>query len=231
MTTKILLFALLCTPFTLWGAGCAGTGAAVKPTQVEVIYQASTDISDNGTQINGKLCFDDTHFDVAPLSNHGGAIDLLGYNRHFVIGRVSPTENRIVGAIAGRGGAGMGPNSPPGSAPLGGQQENERALLGSSSGPAGTEEHEAVDLRFGADHLVGRVGWHQFSVHAVGDHLEGQYQWKAMNAVQLKFYGIDKLWALPLAEQGVLLPSLLHCLDKVATHDFAMSLNDLQRKL
>ncbi len=226
---KNLVFALALSPLALT-LGCAGANAVKKPA-VEVTYQASTDITDDGAQINGKLCFGETHFDRSEVPNSNGAIDLLGWNRHFVIGQLSATENRVVGAIAGRGGHGTGARPSSGAQPgAAGSQEDRRNQLGSTGGPRGSEENEAVDLRYSLDHLIGRVGWHQFAVKTVGDHMEGQYQFNAMNPVNIKLWGMDKLWALPLAEQGVLLPSLLHCLQKIPTHDFEMTLADLVRK-
>ncbi len=205
-------------------ANAAKKAPAQKP-QVEVTFQASTDISDDGAQINGKLCFRDTHWDLTPVPNGAGTVDLLGVNRHFIVGRMSANENRVVGAISER--------VPPTWTTVGVAADQLPFRPGEQKGAQGigAEVNEAVELRFGPDHLVGRIGWHQFSVRAVGDHLEGQYQFRAMNPVGLKLYGMDKLWELPIAEQGVLLPSLLKCLDKVATRDFVMGLGDLRRVL
>ncbi len=85
-----------------------------------------------------------------------------------------------------------------------------------------------MDLRFGPDHLDGRIGWEQFSLRTVGDRLEGTYRLNAMNPVPLTIYGMDQLWKLPLADQGIVLPNLLRCADKSATHGFAIDLRDLK---
>ncbi len=214
---------LLVTLAPLMLGACAHAPAGGAPP-VEVVFQGSTDLIDNGSQINGKLCFDAAHFDRTALANPRGAIDLVGWNRHYVIVPVSPTENLIKGSIASRQDRHSHITFGPGS------EEARRNALDAQGGGDGSEDHESVDLRYGADHLIGRVGWHQFMVKAVGDHMEGRYQYNAIAPVYFKLRGMDKMLALPLAEQGVLLPSLLHCLEKFPTHDFELTLADLIRR-
>jgi hypothetical protein len=72
------------------------------------------------------------------------------------------------------------------------------------------------------------VGWQQFDTRLNGDHLEGTYKKQDMPAVQVRIFGIDALWTLPLAEQAVLLPSLLFCANNSPTHDFDVDLRDLK---
>jgi hypothetical protein len=108
---------------------------------------------------------------------------------------------------------------------IGPSAATEHRLVGNHHSPAGSE---TIDLRFGPDHLVGRVGWQQFDTRLNGDHLEGTYKKQDMPAVQVRIFGIDALWTLPLAEQAVLLPSLLFCANNSPTHDFDVDLRDLK---
>ena len=109
----------------------------------------------------------------------------------------------------------IGPSSP-----------TEHRLVGDHR--LGREGAETIDLRFGLDHLKGRVGWRQFETQLNGDHLEGTYKNHDMPPVTVRIFGLDALWALPLAEQAVLLPSLLFCANNSATHDFDIDLRDLK---
>jgi hypothetical protein len=175
---------------TLLVTGCA-TSTAAKP-KLEVHYQSSTSLADSGSNIDGKLCFNATHWDVSAPTNANDTVDLRADGRHYVIGPSSPTEHRLVGDHRGRGGS------------------------------------DTIDLRFGLDHLAGRVGWREFDTQRNGDHLEGTYKKRDMSPVKVRIFGLDALWALPLAEQAVLLPSLLFCANNSPTHDFDIDLRDLQ---
>jgi hypothetical protein len=186
-------------------AACATTNSA-KP-KLEVLYQSSTSLADTGAAIDGKLCFESTHWDV---TNKGDAVDVRDYERHYLIGPSAPSEHRLVGSrrfVAER-------------------PEAAERLSAIRSQPH--KGQETIDLRFGPDHLSGRIGWHQFVAGATGDHLEGTYQQNGMTAVVVRIFGMDALWALPLAEQAVLLPSLLFCANTSPTHDFDIDLRDLK---
>ena len=177
----------------LFAVGCGGLNSNGK-SKVEVSFQSSTHLWDDGTVIAGNVCFHRTQYEIGTVPNATGALDLRSNGSRFVVAAVSPTERRIVGATTERGGG-----------------------------------NESVDLRFGPDHLVGHIAWHQFKLQANGDHLEGLYQLNALPPVPVKFFGMETYWPLPIAEQGVLLPNLLMCTNNSPTHGFEIDFRDLKR--
>lgn len=188
-------------------SACATTNSA-KP-KLEVHYQSSTNLADTGTAIDGNICFKAWHWDV---TNAADTVDVRADGRHYLIGPSGPSEHRLIGSrrfVAGRSEAG----------------ERLAAVRRQSGGG-----QETIDLRFGPDHLSGRVGWHQFDTQANGDHLEGTYKKNDMPPVKVRIFGMDALWALPLAEQAVLLPSLLFCANNSPTHDFDVDLRDVKHQ-
>jgi hypothetical protein len=184
---RILLAALMLA------SGCAATSG--NKALVEVSFQSSTHLWDDGQSIDGNICFHPTHYELEKVGPDKSGVDLRTPKRHLVAAPTGPAETRVVGGIADMHNA-----------------------------------EESVDLRFGPDHLVGRIGWYQYDLTASGDHLEGTYRERAKEAVHVKLYGADRVWSLPVAEQGVLLTNLLFCTNLSSTHDFEVDLRDIKRE-
>lgn len=176
--------------FAIAAAGC-GTVHSRRP-ELEVAFQSSTHLWDDGSSVQGTVCFHRTYWDRYPVSAQPGAVELRADRARFVVGADGPGEHRIAGSIDGRG------------------------------------RLQTVDLRFGPDHVIGRIGWHQFDLRREGDHLAGTYTLDGHPPVAVKLFGMDKLWTVPLVEQGVVLPNLLRCTNATYRHDFEIDLRDLK---
>lgn len=169
--------------------GCGTVQATVRPT-VEVAFQSSTHLWDDGTSIAGTDCFQRTQWFLDSAPDLPGGIELRSGLARLVVGHGEADETRLIGRLGG------------------------------------TTE---VDLRFGADHLVGRIGWRQYDLKREGAWLVGTYQSRGWQKVSLRILGAEKLAALPLAEQGVLLPGLLGCAPTTHLRGTSIDWSDLRR--